>query len=89
MWRIKSNNEMFESVDEFIDNLARGGEIEFTFEKGNYSLTHSRGRLCFIKVGDESSLRYFEKMKELLGFKINGREIKDIVEEIQPTFRCF
>jgi len=87
--KIKGNNEKFETVEEFVDNLSRGGEIEFVFEESDYSLTHPKGKLCFIKVGDESSLRCFEKVEELLECKINGRKTKDIVEEIQPTFRCF
>ena len=88
MRKIK-NDDMFENVEEFVDNLKRGGEIEFKFEKGNYSITHVKGKLCFIEIGDESSIRYFENVKELLEFKINERKIEDIVEEIQPTFRCF
>ena len=85
----KCYNDKFESLEEFIDNLNRGGEIEFVFEGNNYSITHPEGKLHYIKVGDDSSEKFLKNINELLNFKINGKKISDIVTVIQPTFRSF
>jgi hypothetical protein len=87
--KIKNDNEKFDSLDEFIDNLSRGGEIEFIYKDKKYSITHPDGKLSFIEQYNEESLRYFNSIQELLDFSIEGDKIKDIVTIIQPFFRCF
>ena len=47
--RIKNNNDNFESVEEFIDFLNRGGEVEFRFNNRIYSITHGYKHLYFIE----------------------------------------
>ena len=89
MYRIKGFNEKFESIEEFVDNLERGGEVEFTYGNGKYSLTHSGGKILFIKIGYDKSLREFQDIYQFLEWEIEGETIKDIVPKMQPYFRCF
>jgi hypothetical protein len=83
-----ANNKHFETVEEFVDNLQRGGEIEFTYRNKIYSITHPEGRLCFIEQYNNNSLKYFDSIDELLNFSIENNLIKNIVTKIQPIFRC-
>jgi len=46
MREIKGFTDKFNSLEEFIDNLNRGGEIEFSFGEKKYSITHPFFR-CF------------------------------------------
>jgi hypothetical protein len=89
MQRIKGNNEKFESLDEFIDNLSRGGEIEFIYKDKKYSIIHPDGKLSFLEQHNEESFIDFNDIHELLEYSIENNKIKDIVTEIEPFFRCF
>jgi hypothetical protein len=89
MTKISGNTDKFESLEEFIDNLNRGGEIEFLFNEKKYSISHPEGNLTFIEQGNENSLRDFNNVNELLEYKIDNQKISDIVTLIQPFFRCF
>jgi hypothetical protein len=89
MYGIKGNNDKFNTVDEFIDNLNRGGEIEFIYNNKRYSITHDDNELCFIEQYKNNSIKYFHNIQELLEFHLEENIIKDIITIIQPIFRCF
>ena len=89
MFKIKCDTDKFENLNEFCDFHSRGGEVEFSFNKKKYSITHPKGLISFIEHGNESSLKYFKNIEELLSHKIDGCEIRSIVTQIQPFFRCF
>ena len=86
---IKNNTDPFESLGEFIDNLKRGGEIEFVVENKKYSITHPNGILSFVECDNNCSETTFNNVEDLLEHKINGKKLCDIVTQIQPFFRCF
>jgi hypothetical protein len=89
MDKIKGNYKKFNNLDEFIDNLSRGGEIEFIYKNKKYSITHPEGKLCFIEQNNIISERIFYNIQELLKYTIEDEKIENIVTEIQPSFRCF
>ena len=89
MYRIKGDTDKFDSLDEFIDNINRGGEIEFIFNEKEYSISHSKSSISFIEQGKKDSLRNFKNVNELLEYKVDNQKISDIVTLIQPLFRCF
>ena len=90
MYKFKNRDEPFESVEEFIDNLDRGGEIEFTYKgKKKYAITHHCGKLVFNEAYNEASQEFFDSVEEVLFHKIDSERIGDIVTSIQPFFRCF
>ena len=90
MLQIKKNNDKFDSLEEFTDNINRGGEIEFTYNNKNYSITHGQnGELYYTEAYNEAFAKAFNSIDELLEHRIDGREIRNIVTEMQPYFRCF
>jgi hypothetical protein len=89
MQQIKGDNDCFESLHEFADNITRGGEIEFEYKGKKHSITQPEGKLNYMEMGNEMSLVEFKDNSELLDFKISGEAIKDIVLEIHPFFRAF
>jgi hypothetical protein len=89
MQRIKGDDDCFESLHEFVDNITRGGEIEFEYKGKKYSITQPEGKLNYIEMGNEMSLTEFKDVFELLDFRISGEAIKDIILEIHPFFRTF
>jgi len=87
--RIKNNNDNFESVEEFIDFLNRGGEVEFRFNNRRYSITHGNKNLYFIEQYNALSEQMFSSIDELLDYKIENHKMYDIITVIEPFFRTF
>ena len=87
--RIKNNNDNFESVEEFIDFLNRGGEVEFRFNNRIYSITHGYKHLYFIEQYNALSEQMFSSIGELLDYKIENHKMYDIITVIEPFFRTF
>lgn len=85
----KGSRDKFENIEEFVYNLKRGGEIEFTFNEGNYSITYPEEKLCLVNIGDEMSEVFFENIDSLLEYEITGNKIVDIITILEPYFRCF
>ena len=88
-FKYKSDNDHFDSIEEFVDNLSRGGEVEFFYKEKKYGITHPCGKPFFYEAYNEASERTFDSIEELLTHKIDGERICDIVTLIQPFFRCF
>ena len=87
--RIKNNNDNFESVEEFIDFLNRGGEVEFRFNHRIYSITHGNKNFYFIEQYNLLSEQVFSSIDELLDYKIENHKMYDIITVIEPFFRTF
>ena len=88
-FQFKNDDEPFDSIEEFIDNLERGGEIEFTYQSKKYAITHHCEKLVFNEAYNEASQKFFDNVDELLNHQIGDERIRDIVTLIQPFFRCF
>ena len=87
--RIKNDNDKFETVDEFIDFLNRGGEVEFKFNNRIYSITHGNKNFYFIEQYNALSEQVFFSIDELLDYKIENHNLYDIITAIEPFFRTF
>ena len=87
--RIKNDNDKFETVDEFIDFLNRGGEVEFRFNNRIYSITHGNKNLYFIEQYNALSEQMFSSIDELLDYKIENHKMYDIITVIELFFRTF
>ena len=87
--RIKNNNDNIERVEEFIDFLNRGGEVEFRFNNRIYSITHGNKKLYFIEQYNALSEQMFSSIDELLDYKIENHKMYDIITVIEPFFRTF
>lgn len=88
-FKAKEYDEKFETIEEFKTLISHGGEVEFTFENKNYSITHPEGIICFMEAYNYESEKYFDSVEGLLDHEINGKKLRDIVTIIQPFFRTF
>lgn len=89
MFKIKENNERFESVEEFIYNMQRGGEVEFLYNYKKYSITRQDTAMYLIEIGNIESERKFTEINDLLNFNINNCTFREVITKIEPYFRCF
>ena len=89
-FKAKEYDEKFETVEEFKTLISHGGEIEFSFESKNYSITRlEKDRIHFMEAYNYESEKYFDSVEGLLDHEINGKKLRDIVTIIQPFFRTF
>lgn len=82
-------NNKFNSINEFIDNLSRGGEIEFLFNNKKYSITHIHEKICVSEQYNDSSEKFYDNPTDAVEYVIDGYKLKDIITKIEPFFRCF
>ena len=89
-FQFKNRDEPFDGIEEFVDNLSRGGEIGFVYNGKKYGIIRTEaGDLCFYGYYCEESEKLFSSIEELLECQIGEKKIKDIITLIQPFFRCF
>lgn len=86
---IKEIDEKFESIEEFSENIARGGEVEFVYNNKKFSITRQNNNIYLIEIGNNQSEREFSDINQLLDYKIDNCIFRDIVTLIEPYFRCF
>ena len=79
----------FNSVEELIDNINRGGEIEFEFQGEDYSITHSETEIFVLRAYDYSTLKTYQHSIDVLAYEIGNKKLGTIIKEIVVKFRCF
>ncbi len=86
-------NDNFKSFEELIYNIQRGGEVEFVYNNKKYSITHviegNENQIHLLEHYNYDSLVIYKNPNEIGEYLINERKLKDIVTEIEVTFRCF
>ena len=74
------NKYSFETLEEFYDNLSRGGEIEFLYNGNSYSITHPDGKIHIMGTCNDPE-QFFKSSKEVGEDLIEGTKIKDMLKE--------
>lgn len=85
----KDNIDQFKSMEEFVDNIQRGGEVEFYYKQNRYSLTRQNRRIYLTQIGSGEDDIEFDDVEQLLSYEIDNYKFYDIVTKIEPYFRCF
>ena len=83
------NDNNFKSAEELIDNLQRGGEVEFEYDAKEYSITHIPDGIIISQVYNDDTEKVYKTAKEVLGYEINGKKLGDIFHKLNVKFRCF
>lgn len=79
----------FKTLEEFYDNISRGGEIEFIYNEKNYSITHPEGEIHVMEAYNNSSIVIYKRPQDVGEYLIEGKKIKEILNDMIITFRCF
>ena len=77
------------NITELYDNIFRGGEIEFTYNDKQYSITHSDEGIHVMEAYNYSSERIYQNSDEIGEYIIDGKKLKNILDNAEITFRCF
>ena len=80
------DGDQYESVQELVDELNIGLEIEFEFADKEWAILPQVGNYCIYEKHNEESYREFGTIEEMLdGYKFDGRSLRDVVTEIMVT----
>ncbi|MBE6899476.1 MAG: hypothetical protein E7479_02255 [Ruminococcaceae bacterium] len=77
------------TTEELYDNISRGGEIEFNYNNKHYSITHIEQGIIVMEAYNDDSEQIYSQSEEVGEYIIQGKKLKDILDEIIITFRCF
>lgn len=80
----------FDIVDEFVDNISRGGEVEFEYNGKLYfaGMIGKNKWIAYECHNDESSKEY-ASAKEVCSYPIEDKTIGEVITKAKITFRCF
>ena len=80
----------FDIVDEFVDNISRGGEVEFEYNGKLYfaGMIGKNKWIAYEYHNDESSKEY-ASAKEVCSYPIEDKTIGEVINKAKITFRCF
>lgn len=89
--------EKFESFEEMAENISRGGEIQFEYRGLKYTIAHisiqkNKDVLYIYEVASKKETVYEIENGDyaVLGeYLIDGRKLRNIVDELMINFRCF
>ncbi len=87
--RIKNMDEKFESFEEFIDYLSRGGELEFRYKQKEYFIGHIDEGIYIGIIYDEGSEKIYATPGEVGEYLIDNESIKDIITNVEVIMRVF
>ncbi|KGG79953.1 hypothetical protein Y919_08890 [Caloranaerobacter azorensis H53214] len=79
----------FNTLDEFYDNLKRGGEIEFRYKGKEYCITQPEGKISIMEKYNYETEKLYEDIEEVGEYIIEDKKLKEIVSNIEIIFRCF
>jgi hypothetical protein len=83
------NNNNFKSLEELIDNIARGGEVEFEYNREQYSITHSPKGIHIMQFYKYETESIFKTPNEIAGYQLGDELLGDVIERLNVVFRCF
>ena len=79
--------EGFKDIDELIENITRGNEIEFIYDKKKYSITHSELGIHIMEFDNYDSQIIYETCKNIGEYIINGKKLSNIINNLEILFR--
>ena len=72
-----------------MDYIKRGGEVEFIYKGKAYSITHSADSLFVMEAYNEKSEKQFLTARGALEYNLGEKKLKDVLLDIDITFRTF
>lgn len=78
----RQNDNRFKDLDELIDAIELGLDIEFDLYGARYYIGAPSGTLILSWNNGNNEVK-FDNIEQLLGYKINGRPLKEIYQDME------
>ena len=77
----------YEDVQELIDDLEMGLEVEFSYANKEWAILWRDHHLCIYEKDNEESYQEYPTIAEMLdGYKFDGKPLRDVATEIRVTW---
>lgn len=86
---IKNTDDSFESYEEFIDYLSRGGELEFRYKDKDYCIIPLDKGFYISEAYNEITAIIYELAEQVGKYKLEGESLRNLVTKIEVTMRLF
>lgn len=84
-----SMEKSFTGLDEFMDNISRGGEVEFMYKGRAYFAGLTKvGEYSVYEQGNYSSERCYTTPEGVCAYRIGAETLGEIITKAAITFRC-
>ncbi|MCL2055017.1 MAG: hypothetical protein FWG90_11380 [Oscillospiraceae bacterium] len=77
----------FISIDDFVDCINRGAEVEFLYENKNYSITHAGKKIAVAEYYNGESEKRYKNPIDALQYPIGEKCLGGILGDIKIIFR--
>lgn len=80
----------FDTVDEFVDNISRGGEVEFEYKgKLYFAGMIGKNKWTAYEQNNDESCKEYALAEEVCSYPIEDKTIGEVITNTEITFRCF
>ena len=73
--------ERFKSYEELIENISRGGEVEFSYNGKKYSILPIHEGIVVVEQYNDDSEVIYKDLRDIGEYKIGDEYLKDIYKE--------
>jgi len=87
---MQDDNINFYDVDDLLQHVGRGCEVEFEYNGRTYWITRSRKKGFIVYEADiVESTKQYKNPAAALEYKCNGKRLGDIISDIKIVSRTF
>lgn len=84
---MKQFEDNFNDINDLIDSIKRGGEVEFLYKDKQYGITHIPKGVAIYEFNNTKTEKVYSQAEELAQHIIGEDVLCDIVADIKITFR--
>ncbi len=72
----------FNTISEFKECLIRGGEIEFSWNNTNYTVTSYAGKYAISQFYSQETEQRYETPDEVLEYMVGSDRLRDVIKQV-------
>ena len=72
----------FKTISEFNECIIRGGEVEFTWQGINYSVTSYADKISISQFYSQETERLFDTPDEALEYMVGEDRLRDVITQV-------
>jgi hypothetical protein len=79
----------FESIEEFVDCLKRGAEVELSYNDKHYSIVHVENKVSIAEAYTEANEVSYDQAEDALGYPVGSKTLGEILLSVNVLMRTF
>ena len=84
---MKKYDNKFNSIDDLVQAVKRGCEIEFLYKGKKYGIIPLKKGVAIYEFHNMESEKFYDKIEDITTHIIENKALSDIIEEMKIIFR--